>query len=121
MIRIATFAAAALMAAACTPQTTTAAGSGAPMQSADASACATRGGTMQQIGRMQSWQCVVRYADAGKPCTEAAQCQGGCVLEGNAGVQPGAAVTGVCKADSNRFGCHTPVNGGKAGAALCID
>jgi hypothetical protein len=119
LIRTAFFAAAALLATACAPQTTTE--GDAPMQSADASACAARGGTMQQVGRMQSWQCVVAYADAGKPCTDGDQCQGDCVVEGNSGLQPGASAAGVCQADSNRFGCRTTVDDGKAGATLCID
>lgn len=119
MIR-ASLVAAALLAAACSPQTTGAA-TDAPMQSADAASCATRGGTMQQVGRMQSWQCVVRYADAGKRCTDGDQCQGDCLIEGNSGVAPGAAVVGVCQATSNRFGCNTAVEAGKAGATLCID
>ena len=121
MIRASLIAAAALMAAACSPQTSTVAGSDAPMQSADASACAARGGVMQQVGRLQSWQCVIQYADAGKRCTDGDQCQGDCVVEGNTGLQPGAAAAGVCKADSNRFGCNTPVEDGKAGPGLCID
>ncbi|MBA4807913.1 hypothetical protein [Brevundimonas sp.] len=121
MIRASLIAAAALLAAACSPQTTTGAGSDAPMQSADASACATRGGTMKQVGRMQSWQCVIRYADAGKPCTDGDQCQGDCRLEGNTGLAPGAATAGVCQADSDRFGCNAVVEDGKAGATLCID
>lgn len=91
------------------------------MQSADASACAARGGEMKQVGRLQSWQCVIRYADAGKRCTDGDQCQGDCRVEGNSGLTPGAAVTGVCQATSDRFGCHTPVEDGKAGATLCID
>ena len=102
----------------CAPAAVT---SDAPVQSADASACATRGGEMKQVGRLQSWQCVVRYADAGKRCTDGDQCQGDCRVEGNSGLTPGAAVTGVCQATSDRFGCHTPVEGGKAGATLCID
>ena len=93
MIRIPLLAAAALLAAACTPQTT--AGSDAPMQSADASACAARGGTMKQVGRLQSWQCVINYADAGKRCTDGDQCQGDCRIEGNSGIAPGTAATGV--------------------------
>lgn len=121
MIRIPLIAGIALLAAACSPQTTTGAGSDAPMQSADAASCATRGGTMQQVGRMQSWQCVVRYADAGKRCTDGDQCQADCLIEGNSGVAPGAAVAGVCQATNNRFGCNTPVEDGKAGPTLCID
>lgn len=120
MIRVSLIAAAALLAAACSSQPTVSP-SDAPMQSADAASCATRGGTMQQVGRMQSWQCVVRYADAGKRCTDGDQCQADCLIEGNSGVAPGAAVAGVCQATSNRFGCNTTVEDGKAGATLCID
>ena len=32
-----------------------------------------------------------------------------------------AAVAGICQADSNRFGCFTRVEDGKAEATLCID
>ena len=125
MIRVSLIAAVALLAAACSPQvvgqTTTSPGSDAPMQSAEASACATRGGTMKQVGRMQSWQCVISYADAGKRCADGDQCQGDCRIEGNSGVAPGAATAGVCQATSDRFGCNTAVEDGKAGATLCID
>lgn len=93
----------------------------APTRSAETSACAARGGQMQQVGRMQSWQCVVRYLDAGKRCTDASQCQGQCEIPGNSGVAPGAAAVGQCQADSNRFGCRTTVKDGKAEATLCID
>ena len=109
-----------LLAGACAP-TETASGAEAPTQSADASACAARGGEMQQVGRMQSWQCVVKYADAGKRCTDASQCEGQCEIAGNSGIAAGASVTGVCQADSNRFGCRTTVENGKAGNTLCID
>jgi len=42
-------------------------------------------------------------------------------IEGNSGIAPGTAATGVCQATSDRFGCNTPVEDGKAGATLCID
>jgi putative hemolysin len=92
-----------------------------PTMSVSASACTARGGEMQQVGRMQSWQCVVKYADAGKRCTDASQCEGQCEITGNSGVAPGTATAGVCQADSNRFGCRTTVENGKAGNTLCID
>lgn len=113
--------AALLMAAACAPQTTTSPGKDAPTQSADAAACAARNGAMKQVGRLQSWQCVIAYADAGKTCSDSGQCQGDCRVEGNTGITPGAATTGVCQATSDRFGCNTRVEDGKAGATLCID
>jgi len=92
-----------------------------PTMSVSASACTARGGEMQQVGRMQSWQCVVKYADAGKRCTDASQCEGQCEIAGNSGIAAGTAATGVCQADSNRFGCRTTVEKGKAGNTLCID
>jgi len=92
-----------------------------PTMSVSTSACTARGGEMQQVGRMQSWQCVVKYADAGKRCTDASQCEGQCEIAGNSGIAPGTATAGVCQADSNRFGCRTAVKDGKAEATLCID
>ena len=102
----------------CSPAAVT---SEAPMQSADASACAARGGEMKQVGRLQSWQCVIRYADAGKRCTDGAQCQGDCRTEPTVTAREGQSVRGVCQATSNRFGCFTTIRDGKAEATLCID
>jgi len=121
MIRTTLIAAAALLAAACTPQTTTGAGSDAPMQSAEASACAARGGELKQVGRMQSWQCVVSYADAGKRCTDGDDCQGDCRVEGNTGLAAGAETAGVCQATSDRFGCYATVEDGRTRGTLCVD
>ncbi len=119
-ILIAALALAASLTAACTPVATPADPT-IPGQSADAASCASRGGELRRVGRMQTQQCIVKYADAGKSCTSGSQCAGDCRLEGNSGVAPGASVTGQCQADSDRFGCHTTVEDGKAGPTLCID
>ena len=92
-----------------------------PKMTVTTSSCTARGGQMQQVGRAQTWQCVVNYADAGKRCTDASQCEGQCEIAGNSGIAAGTAATGVCQADSNRFGCRTTVKDGKAEATLCID
>ena len=92
-----------------------------PKMTVTTSSCTARGGEMRQVGRMQTWQCVVKYADAGKRCTDASQCEGDCEIAGNSGIAAGAAATGVCQADSNRFGCRTTVKDGKAQGTLCID
>ncbi|WP_312781020.1 hypothetical protein [Brevundimonas sp.] len=92
-----------------------------PTMSISTSSCSSRGGQMQQVGRAQTWQCVVKYADAGKRCTDASQCEGDCEIAGNSGIAPGASAVGQCQADSNRFGCRTTVKDGKAEATLCID
>lgn len=125
-MKIAILAAAALFAAACTPMPSTDApmdgpDAAPPTQSADATACAARGGEMRQVGRMQSWQCVVTYADAGKACTDGDQCQGDCRIESTPFPKDGAAVTGQCQANSQPFGCHATVEDGKATPALCVD
>nr|WP_314437710.1 hypothetical protein [uncultured Brevundimonas sp.] len=120
MKRFFAIAAVALLTAACAPQTAST-NPNAPVQSADAAACAARNGTMRQVGRLQSWQCVINYADAGKVCSSSSQCQGECRLPDGTEAAMGAQATGVCQATSDRFGCNTRVEDGKAGSTLCID
>ncbi len=124
-----TMIAAVLLAAACQP----APGKGtlgfgdepAPVavpESPAAADCLARGGTMQRVGRMQTMQCVVRYADAGKRCTDSDQCAGECrTTDVTARPAQGTAAVGQCQADSNRFGCFTRVEDGKADPTLCVD
>ena len=120
-------AALAVLAAACTPMAgaapdPTAPVQTAPVQSADAGACAARGGEMRQVGRMQSWQCVLKYTDAGKRCTDGDDCRGDCRIQDVAAApRAGAAAVGQCQASSDRFGCYTTVEGGKAEATICVD
>lgn len=83
--------------------------------------CAARGGSMQRVGRLQTLQCVVAYADAGKACRTDSDCAGACLTPEGGDLAPGAATAGVCQADSNTFGCQTPVIDGKAGPTLCRD
>lgn len=87
-------------------------------QSADAS-CAARGGTMRPVGRLQRQTCVVPYADAGKTCSDKADCQGACIAEGNLEAQ--GATTGQCQKTNVQFGCYAKIVGGKSTGAICID
>ena len=93
----------------------------AQSQTAEAAACSARNGMMQPVGRMQTMQCVVRYANAGKRCTTGSDCQGDCRVEDAPFPTAGAEAVGRCQADSQPFGCHASVEGGKATAAICID
>ena len=87
-------------------------------QSADAS-CATRGGSMQPVGRMQRSTCVVPFSDAGKTCSDKADCQGACIADGNAESQ--SATTGQCQKTNVQFGCYAKIVGGKSTGTICVD
>ncbi|WP_374514089.1 hypothetical protein [Brevundimonas sp.] len=87
----------------------------------EASDCEARGGRMLPQGRMQTLQCVVSYADAGKRCTDGDDCLGDCRVEEAPFPAAGAAAAGRCQADSGRFGCYATVENGRAGPAICVD
>ncbi|OWB29325.1 hypothetical protein XocBAI20_11090 [Xanthomonas oryzae pv. oryzicola] len=91
----------------------------AAQTSADAAACTAKGGQLRPVGRLQIPRCIVPYADAGKTCSDNADCSGDCLATSI--VPTGAATTGTCQRDSDRFGCRQEVVGGKGQAALCID
>lgn len=92
--------------------------SGAP---ADAASCHAAGGVMKPVGRRQTLQCVLSYADAGKSCTSGSQCAGDCRAEPGTEAVPGQPVAGYCQATSDRFGCSTQVEDGRAQSTICID
>jgi putative hemolysin len=88
------------------------------MSAADRAACEQSGGTVQRRGRIGMEQCVHRFADAGKTCTDKAQCEGKCVASA---VSPDTPAVGQCQADDKLYGCYAEVRDGKAPAAICVD
>ncbi|WP_421737140.1 hypothetical protein [Caulobacter sp.] len=106
---------AVLLLAGCAP---TAPGPAPAAQTTEA-ACAARGGVIQKAGKLQLPTCAIPYADAGKACTDKAQCQGACIIEGNLEAQ--GAVSGQCQKTSVQFGCFARVVNGQATGAICID
>ena len=89
-----------------------------PTAQSETATCATRGGTLQPLGRMQRSTCVVPYADAGKTCSDKADCQGACITEGNLDTP---ATTGQCQKSNVQFGCYAKIVNGKATATICVD
>ncbi|MBL8549743.1 MAG: hypothetical protein JNJ73_07140 [Hyphomonadaceae bacterium] len=88
---------------------------------ASAGDCASRGGSMQPVGRMQSLQCVVPFADAGRACTDGSQCASGrCIGEAPV-ARPTGAASGVCQRTNFQFGCFATIVGGRQQAVLCVD
>ena len=98
-------------------------------------ACEARSGEMRRVGLLGSWQCIVRYADAGKRCTDGDQCQGDCRSErtlpppprpgepvvATPAPPPHSETEGVCQADSNSFGCYAVIEDGKSAPMICVD
>ena len=46
---------------------------------AQTAACSAQGGTYGRGGLGGFWHCVIPYADANKPCSDASDCQGSCL------------------------------------------
>lgn len=90
-----------------------------PTQTADA-ACTARGGQMERVGRAQTLQCVISYADAGKACTDGSQCAAG-RCQGPMEAASRENVTGQCQPSNTAFGCYTTITNGRMGAAICVD
>jgi hypothetical protein len=76
---------------------------------------------VKPVGRRQTLQCVISYSDAGKSCSSGSQCSGDCRAKPGIDTVPGQAVSGQCQTDSDRFGCSTKVENGRAQATICID
>jgi hypothetical protein len=106
---------AALMLAACAPTAEPA----APSAQTLAAQCSAKGGSIQPVGKAQIPTCVTPYADAGKVCTDKAQCEGSCILEGN--IETTGAVAGTCQKTDRQFGCYAKVVNGKSTGAICVD
>lgn len=91
-----------------------------PHTDSAASACAAQGGALERVGRAQTLQCVIPYADAGRACRDGSECLSG-TCRGPVEVAQGANVTGQCQASNMAFGCYTRLSNGRAEAAICVD
>lgn len=93
---------------------------------AERNACLASNGETRRGGMFGGEFCVHRYADAGKACTDRAQCQGACYWMTPDGPSrppppPGEVAVGQCAADDSDMGCWILVEGGKIGRGLCVD
>ncbi|WP_306002393.1 hypothetical protein [Brevundimonas sp. C43] len=112
----------AVLVGACQPIPSTDAGDTAVSSPTSAAAdCAARGGEMKPVGRAQTLQCVVTYADAGKRCTTGSDCLGDCRVDDAPFPAAGSAAVGRCQAESQVFGCYARLEDGKATPAICVD
>lgn len=97
------------------------------MIESEAVACRARGGKLGYRGLALAPFCTMRLSDGGKACRSHSECDGECIIdiEGRPApmrsLSPGAAAVGRCTAASPHLGCYIPVEGGKAGQAMCAD
>lgn len=96
------------------------AGAAASAPGTAANACTATGGVVRPVCRMQRPMCVVPYADAGKACTDDAQCAGGCLYEG-AAVTADGRTTGNCRKDNDPCGCVEHLKDGQRVNGICVD
>lgn len=82
--------------------------------------CRQRGGEFRRAGMAGSWLCMIPYADADKPCSDAGDCRGACLAPANQTPVAGQA-PGRCAASNNPFGCFSRVEKGVVGPGLCVD
>lgn len=108
-----------LLAGSCAPVEREAAREDAPT----AAQCAARGAFLDHRGMFDTAMCVTPFPDAGKVCSDKADCAGRCILDRDAAVgkSVGSEATGRCQADDALFGCHADVVGGKMMRTICED
>ncbi len=89
---------------------------------AEKRACAARGGKLQPVCMGGIIECIVRYRDAGKRCTDKKDCTGECLLLGaGPAPAPGTPTTGTCQETNDACGCAARVAGGKVTGMDCLD
>lgn len=82
--------------------------------------CLAKGGSWQQEGKLQSWQCVIKYADGGKTCSQSSECKGSCIVHDYP--KDNEPFTGVCADSDSPFGCRGIIEDvQKGGGILCVD
>lgn len=86
---------------------------------ANPAACAKAGGEVRKVCMMGVPMCVVTFRDAGKACSDKADCSGRCLAQDNP--QPMQAAKGICAATNDPCGCFQTVEKGLAGYPLCAD
>jgi len=87
-------------------------------------ACERAGGLWRRVGQMRQFACIVSTADAGKPCTDHAECEAFCVWLGEPPklVREYRTVTGTCFASREPAGhCIIGVRSGRTEDPICID
>ncbi|MFC1642197.1 hypothetical protein ACFL5O_05835 [Myxococcota bacterium] len=85
----------------------------------DAARCKAAGGSCGYAGVSCPSACIRRTTDGGKPCTDEAQCQSGCVTDPR--ILTGEPAQGTCHDLIRVTGCENRVRAGRAAGTVCVD
>ena len=86
---------------------------------AERAQCAARHGQVATAGLSGEEMCALPYADAGRRCTDSAQCAGDCRYGGS--LREGARAAGQCQAFQYPYGCRTTIEKGRVTPGPCFD
>lgn len=89
------------------------------MRAQDPDTCTAQGGAFGKVCTLSEYTCVTPYPDAGKACTDGAECVGECLADGSA--EPGAETSGACQTDDKPCGTFIRVTKGAAEAVVTVD
>lgn len=84
-------------------------------------ACIAQGGRWIRAGLRQRLFCLMPMADAGKSCSDGAQCDSRWCQYQGPNKNPTEPVVGTCAADNNPYGCGKSVVQGKYKRRTCAD
>ncbi|MEZ5954470.1 MAG: hypothetical protein R3C13_09225 [Hyphomonas sp.] len=83
--------------------------------------CEAAGGQVRREGLLGFERCIQTYPDAGKTCSDSADCLGECRLPPDSGIPAGEPGTGTCQVTDSPFGCYALVKDGIVRPASCVD
>jgi hypothetical protein len=86
----------------------------------DEPACIAKGGHVGGFGMFGTPACIVPFPDAGKACTDSAECAGECERYDDL-VEAGTRVGGTCQVQTPEDGCFQTIVEGVAQQAICVD
>ena len=80
--------------------------------------CLDNGGVIKSVCMLGIPFCIQNHMDAGKACSDSAECSGDCRREDEF-VEAGSKAAGVCSADNDPCGCFQIITSGVAQDGIC--
>jgi len=82
--------------------------------------CEAADGEIRRDG-LAGWEhCIQTMPDAGKSCSDSADCLDRCLIPGG-DADIGVVATGQCSQEDRQFGCYQTVEDGRTEPTICVD